>query len=273
MRIKTFQMDIIPGDPRANRDRVKEWFARHLDASLKDTDLVVLPEMWTTAYTLPELKDLAEPAEHNESTGLLQTLAKKYGTNIIGGSIAVKKGMDIFNRALVIDRKGDLIYTYDKLHLVPMLDEPTYLSPGTSQVEAFELDGMKMGLIICFDLRFPEVTRRLALQGAKALFIPAEWPAARTRHWEVLSQARAIENQMYVVSSNRVGSYNNIEFAGRSMIISPWGDVLAEGSSEREELVESVLDLEHVTKVRKEVPTLSSRVPEYYSINEGGFAK
>ncbi|GEL08492.1 carbon-nitrogen family hydrolase [Salisediminibacterium halotolerans] len=265
MHTKVFQMDIIPGDPEANRERVRNWFETEAIQNGPPVDLVVLPEMWTTAYTLPELNTIAEPVEENESTKLLQELAVAYNTNIIGGSIAVKKNAKVFNRALVINRQGELIYTYDKLHLVPMLNEPAYLSPGEKAVETFELDGIKMGIIICFDLRFPEIIRSLALQGAKALFIPAEWPASRTLHWDVLSRARAIENQMYVISSNRVGSYDGTGFAGRSMIINPWGDVLAEGSIDQEEVLAEVLDLNYVSEVREQVPALKSRVPEYYN--------
>lgn len=261
MNITVFQMDIVPGDPEANRNNVKQWFAKNVKP--EETDLVVLPEMWTTAYTLPELHTYAEPPE-NESISLLQSLAEAYHVHIIGGSIAVAEEKDIYNRALVINNKGELIYHYDKLHLVPMLNEPAYLSPGRDKVKVFELDGIKMGLIICFDLRFPEIIRDLALQGAQVLFIPAEWPDARAGHWEVLQQARAIENQMYVVSCNRIGEYDGVEFAGRSMITDPWGTVLSKGSQGEEEILQENLDLENVKNVRKQVPIFESRVPQYY---------
>ncbi|WP_147803345.1 carbon-nitrogen family hydrolase [Alkalicoccus halolimnae] len=261
MNITVFQMDIIPGDPEANRENVKKWFKHNVTKG--ETDLVVLPEMWTTAYTLPELHKYAEAAD-NESTAMLKELALSYGVHIIGGSIAVAEGKDIFNRALVISRQGEFVYQYDKLHLVPMLNEPAFLSPGREKVKVFELDGVKMGIIICFDLRFPEIIRELALQGAQVLFIPAEWPQARAGHWEVLQQARAIENQMYVVSCNRIGSYDNVEFAGRSMITDPWGTVLAKGSQDQEEVLQKALDFENVTNVRKQVPIFDSRVPQFY---------
>ncbi|TMW71008.1 carbon-nitrogen family hydrolase [Alteribacter natronophilus] len=261
MNIVTFQTDIIPGDPEANRQAMKERFEREVSAA--DTDLVVLPEMWTTAYTLPDLHRHAEEME-SKTVELLQQLAVKNNVHIVGGSIAVLEEEKVYNRAIVIDRSGKLVYHYDKLHLVPMLNEPYYLAPGREKVKVFELDGVKMGLIICYDLRFPEIIRQLALEGAQALFIPAEWPDARAGHWEILQQARAIENQMYVISSNRIGSYDGVDFAGRSMITDPWGNILAKGSPDQEEFLHTSLDLENVKDVRRRVPIFDSRVPEFY---------
>jgi predicted amidohydrolase len=145
-----------------------------------------------------------------------------------------------------------------------MLDEPKYLSGGASRAEVFELDGVKMGLIICYDLRFPELARRLALEGAQVLHIVAEWPSARKDHWRALQLARAIENQMPVVSCNRVGATGGTEFCGTSMVIDAWGNVLAEGSEDREETLTASVDLREVPNVRKRVPVFESRVPELY---------
>lgn len=121
-----------------------------------------------------------------------------------------------------------------------------------------------MGLIICYDLRFPEIIRSLALDGAQVLHIVAEWPEARANHWKILQTARAIENQMYVVSANRVGEYDGVAFAGASMAIDPWGEVLFEASDEDEETISVSLDLEKVLTVRKDVPIFTSRVPHLY---------
>lgn len=260
MNIIVFQMNIIAGEPARNREKVKAWFHRNVNHGV---DIVMLPEMWTTAYALERLKDLAEPAD-GPSVTFLKELATDYDVHIIGGSIAVKEDDNIYNRAIVIDRKGRIVYEYDKIHLVPMLDEPKYLSGGRHKVQAFELDGIKMGIIICYDLRFPEIIRDLALQGIQVLFIPAEWPEARAAHWETLSTARAIENQMYVVSCNRIGSYNGTTFAGRSMFIEPFGGVLSKGTPDKEEVLQNTLDLESVKRVRKEVPIFKSRVPDLY---------
>ncbi len=254
-------MDIVPMNPEANREKVKRW-AGHVIKE-EQPDLLVLPEMWTTAYTLPELDQVAD-REGEPTTSFLRELAHTYGVNIIGGSIANRKGGKFYNTAVVVDRSGTVVYQYDKIHLVPMLNEHHYLEGGKEKVEVFELDGVKMGLIICYDLRFPELARKLALEGAQVLHIVAEWPAARREHWKALQVARAIENQMYVLSCNRIGAYDDVEFAGTSMIIDPWGDVVAAGSKENEETIIADVSFSEVPRVRKEVPIFKSRVPDLY---------
>ncbi len=215
MKIAVYQMDLVAGQPEENRKKVKAWVEEV--TTQQQPDLLVLPEMWTTAYTLTELPAIL--GEDEVDTELfLQQLAKEYEVHLVAGSIAVKEEEEIYNRSFVVNKNGETTYTYDKIHLVPMLDEPFYLTGGRSPVQMFELDGRKIGVIICYDLRFPELIRSLALQGAEVVFIVAEWPLARERHWEVLQQARAIENQVFIVSCNRVGEYDGVEFAGKSMI-------------------------------------------------------
>ncbi|WP_022792397.1 carbon-nitrogen family hydrolase [Marinococcus halotolerans] len=261
MNIAVYQMDIVAGDPEANRQKVSRWLR---EQDLGRVDMVMLPEMWTTAYTLPELRDIAEDPADSKTIRFLQDAAKRYHVHIMGGSMAVKQNGKVYNRAIVINNIGELVYDYDKMHLVPMLNEPAYLSGGREPVKVFELDGVKMGVVICYDLRFPEIIRSLALQGCELLFIPAEWPDSRRSHWDVLSMARAVENQMYVVTCNRPGSYDGITFAGSSAFIDPWGNVLQKGSVENEETLRETLDLSNVADVRKNVPVFDSRVPELY---------
>nr|WP_028400592.1 carbon-nitrogen family hydrolase [Ectobacillus panaciterrae] len=261
MNYAIFQMNIVAGKPAENRKKVKNWVEKTMMTS--SPDILVLPEMWTTGYTLPALDELAEE-EGRDTVPFLTELADRFSVNIIGGSVANKKNGRIFNSSFVVNRKGEVIYEYDKIHLVPMLDEHLYLEGGKEKVSVFELDGIKMGLIICYDLRFPELSRKLALKGAEVLHVVAEWPTARREHWCTLQKARAIENQMFVVSCNRVGCYDNVEFAGMSMIIDPWGNELSIGSVQSEETLVNDILLELAAKVRKDVPVFSSRVPELY---------
>ncbi|MFC0471157.1 carbon-nitrogen family hydrolase [Halalkalibacter kiskunsagensis] len=261
MKIATYQMDIIAGKPAENRKKVLDW----VDQVLKEQqpDVLVLPEMWTTAYTLPILEKVIREDEAETET-FLKELARKHHVNIIAGSIAVEEAGGIFNRSYILNRKGEIIYTYDKIHLVPMLDEHLYLKGGNNAVKVFEFDGRKMGVIICYDLRFPELVRSLALQGAEVVFVVAEWPLARVKHWEILQQARAIENQVFVVSCNRVGTHDGVKFAGRSMVVTPWGETLTKASQVEEETFTVDLNLNEVTRIRKEVPVFASRVPKLY---------
>lgn len=261
MKFAVYQMNIVPGQPEKNRQKVKEWVEEVVSKEKPDT--IVLPEMWTTSYTLEELKVLAdESAEPTKS--FLQELATKHGINIIGGSIANRVDGKVYNLSLVFNKKGELVYQYNKMHLVPMLNEHLFLTGGEKSVEVFELDGVKMGLIICYDLRFPELARSIALDGAQVLFVVAEWPTARKQHWTSLQIARAIENQMFVVSSNNVGNHDGVDYGGTSMVVDPWGEVIEVGSEMNEETLTATLDLERVKQVRKEVPIFESRVPHLY---------
>jgi len=253
-------MDVIPGNPEKNREKVKEWIAAVCKRENPDT--VVLPEMWTTGYTLPELKDIAD-CNGAPTTNFLQNLAKQYKINIIGGSFANIKGGDVYNSAIAINRKGEILYQYDKVHLVPMLNEHLYLKAGTTN-HTFELEGIKAGLIICYDLRFPELSRQLAVEGAEILFIVAEWPEARKSHWKYLQIARAIENQLYVVSTNCVGQYSGVDYCGHSMMIDPSGEIIGCGSDFNEETITQVLDLKKVSEIREKIPVFKSRAPSVY---------
>jgi omega-amidase len=261
MKISIFQMDLFPGDPEQNRRKAAEW--ARLTVKEEQPDTLVLPEMWTTAYTLPSLKTIADV--NDEPTGtFLSSLATELNVNIIGGSFATMEDQNMFNRAVVFNRSGERVYHYDKIHLVPMLEEHRYLTAGKQKADVFELDGIKMGLIICYDLRFPELARSLALSGAQIMFVVAEWPAARKNHWQHLQIARAIENQMYVISANRVGDYDGVDFCGNSMVINAWGDIMARGTENMEETISADIDINTVHQARRLVPVFDSRVPHLY---------
>ncbi|GIO24975.1 carbon-nitrogen family hydrolase [Oceanobacillus sp. J11TS1] len=261
MKHAIYQMDIIPGDPVGNRRRVQEWL--EVQAEKEQPNIVVLPEMWTTAYTLGQLDGLAD-RDGEPTRAFLKELAKKHHVHIIGGSFANKVDGEIYNTALVVNKDGEEVYTYDKIHLVPMLNEPAYLAGGRKQARIFELDGIKMGLLICYDLRFPELARQLAVAGAEVIYIVAEWPAARKDHWKALQLARAIENQCYIISCNRVGNYDDVTFCGASFVVDPWGTIVKEGAQEQEETLVERIALSNVERIRKEVPVFKSRVPDMY---------
>lgn len=264
MKISIYQMELIPGNPVQNQKKVQAWVEQESKSS--NPDVIVLPEMWTTSYTLDKIHEFADD-NGNTTIPFLQNLALTYEVNIVGGSFANNIDGKIYNTAVVINRKGEVVYQYNKVHLVPMLDEPKYLAGGDKVPELFEIDGIKMGLVICYDLRFPEIIRPLALEGAEVLFIVAEWPIARIKHWENLQITRAIENQMFVVSCNNVGTYVNETFSGKSMIINPWGDILVKGSTDTEETVSTTINIEEVQEVRQKVPIFKSRVPNLYKYN------
>lgn len=261
MKYAIYQAEIVPANPEVNRRNVRDWVLEQVRQDKPDT--IVLPEMWNTGYSLNELERAAD-RDSEPTASFLSDLAKTHQINIIGGSIGNKKAGQFYNTSLVFNHSGELVYQYDKIHLVPMLNEHHYLTGGREMAQVFELDHIKMGLIICYDLRFPELARQLALDGAQVLHIVAEWPAVRKDHWKYLQIARAIENQLYVVSSNVIGKNEDTVFAGESMIIDPWGTIIATGDSKNAATITGSINLDTVPKIREDVPVFSSRVPALY---------
>ncbi|MDX8044452.1 carbon-nitrogen family hydrolase [Gracilibacillus sp. S3-1-1] len=263
MKYAIYQMDVIVADPAANRDKIKRWIEQQVKEDKPDT--IVLPEMWNAGYALDQLDHLAD--SNGEITiAFLSELAKQHQINIIGGSIANKKAKGIYNTSYIVNRDGELVHQYDKIHLVPMLDEPKYLIGGEEKGTVFALDRIKMGIIICYDLRFPELMRDLALQGAEVIHVVAQWPTSRKDHWTALQYARAIENQCYLISANGSGVCNGTAFAGESLVIHPSGELLVAGKQEEESTVRTSIDLAEVAEIRKNIPVFDSRVPHLYSV-------
>ncbi|MFA7744368.1 carbon-nitrogen family hydrolase [Salinicoccus roseus] len=261
MKIKVFQFEIHFGDVEKNIEKVKSLFD---EASLDDVDAVVLPEMWTTGYDLENIDKLAMNNLH-PVIDVMSELAQSHNVNIVAGSVANDKGEGVLNTAFVVDRQGNLAHEYSKIHLVPMLNEPKFLIGGSNSADVFEIDGEKMGVVICYDLRFPELFRDLSLEEAKVIYVVAEWPIERTEHWLTLLKARAIENQCYIVASNTIGTQpTGTTFAGNSIVINPFGEVLAQAVSDEETVIESELDLEYIKKIRKDIPIFESRRKEFY---------
>jgi omega-amidase len=258
MKIACVQMNIAFGEPEKNFAAVENYLAEAVKAK---ADVIVFPEMWNTGYALNQLDHLADE-NGTRTKGLLAEFAKKNQVNIVGGSVATKKGDKYFNTMFVADRTGKIIADYDKAHLFKLMDEHLFVNAG-KKVNLFELDGVICGGIICYHLRFPEWTRVHTLNGAKIMFIPAEWPKQRVDHWQLLLQARAIENQCYIVAVNRVGADPNNEFNGLSMVIAPWGEILISNQT-AEGIFYAELDLEEVNRVRKTIPVFQDRRTDLY---------
>ena len=257
MNIACIQMDIAFGEPKKNKQTV----VRYMEQIACDADVVVLPELWTTGYDLARLGDIAdENGEHTKT--FLSSLAQTYNVHIVGGSVAKKTERQITNTMYVVDRNGHVVSEYSKLHLFKLMDEHKHLQAGET-TGIFSLDGVTGAGVICYDIRFPEWIRAHALQGAEVLFVVAEWPLVRLHHWRTLLMARAIENQCYVVACNRAGKDPNNEFAGHSMIIDPWGNVVAEGN-EREAVITANIDINEVQHVRARIPIFTDRRPDVY---------
>lgn len=259
MKVALLQMDLVLGDVQANRTKALSMLAEGVKQGAK---LLVLPEMWTTGYKLDKIRELAEPAD-GPTIQMLKQFAKRNGVEIVCGSMAELCNEHVYNSAYAINRQGEIVAHYRKIHLIGLMKEDTYITAGDCKC-MFDLSFGKAGMIICYDLRFTELPRSLALSGCQTLFVPAEWPTPRGRHWVILNTARAIENQMFVIAVNRVGKDEGNVFYGHSMIIDPWGEIIAEGSATEEQVIVAEVDFGSVAEIRKRMPIFTDRRPQYY---------
>jgi omega-amidase len=256
LRIAAGQLEITLGQPQSNISRARELVA---EAKQQGAEMVLLPELWTTGYDLEHAAELSiDLTGDNE----ISKLAREFGVYLCG-SVLEKKNGKFFNAFAIHSPVGELLAVYRKLHLFAPLHEPTFLSAGDETV-TIELPWGRIGLAVCYDLRFPELFRLYASEGARLMLVCAEWPHPRLEHWRTLLRARAIENQAYVVACNAVGRANETVFFGHSMIVNPWGEVLAE-ADEAETILLSDLDLTQVDQIRLQFPVLSDRREELFS--------
>ena len=220
--------------------------ARLIEAA-KNSDVILLPELWSTGYYPTPVENFAD-VDGERTKKFLCAAAEKFSVNIIGGSVIVDSGGKIFNRCHVANRRGEIAATYDKTHLFSFAVEDKVFSAG-DKISTVELDGVKCGLAICYDLRFPEFFRNITLTGAEIIFIPAAWSLKRLMPRQILTKARAIENQIFVVFANS---------SGKSEIINPRGEVIAE-SGRDEEILTTEINLSERAEVIAAMNLLADR--------------
>lgn len=261
MKIRVLGIQITPeiGNKEANLKKAKYYLQEN---SWFKPDLVILPEVFNTGVGKGQLlQELAEPVPGSETSELMSGLALKYKTNIIAGSIMEKCSDEkYYNTSAVFGRSGEILGKYQKIHMFSYYgsNEGEFVTAGTSST-VIETDIGKIGLSVCYDLRFPELYRALTYAGAEIIVCPAAWPYPRLEHWMALNKARAIENQVYFISLNQVGKAGNARVnLGHSMIINPWGDIVASAGGE-EGVMMAEIDLDMVRKLREEFPVLNDR--------------
>lgn len=256
------QIDCKLGDPETNFGRAEHMIA---EAARRGSDLVLLPELWSTAYALDAAPTLASTiASSPRSDGWFGRVAALSAQHklYVGGSLLERQGNCYFNCFALYAPDGSLHAAYRKVHLFRLMDEEKYLAPGQELVHC-DLPWGRAGLAICYDLRFPELFRHYALAGAQIMLLPAEWPHPRRQHWRTLLRARAIENQCFVAACNRIGTSGAATFFGSSAVIDPWGETLIEGG-ETEALLTITIDLALVADVRRCIPVFEDRRGELY---------
>ncbi|MFD0958873.1 carbon-nitrogen family hydrolase [Paenibacillus chungangensis] len=263
LRLAIIQMDVHVGNPESNFVSLERKLEEAVGVAHKP-DVILFPEMWNTGYALSEIRQLSDP-EGKRTKELLSGFSKRHSVYIVGGSIAELRGNEVFNTIYAFDRNGEQISDYSKMHLFRLMDEEKYLTAGDKHGN-LTIDGEQAGMMICYDIRFPELARGLALGGVKLLFVPAQWPNPRLHHWRTLLMARAIENQMFVIACNRMGQSGDTTFFGHSMVVDPWGEIVAE-AGEEETILHAEIDMALVDSVRAKIPIFEDRRPALYSKN------
>lgn len=258
MKISLLQLNIILGDFEKNKQSVERLAAQ---AMKQHPDVLALPEMWNVGFFPKPIVNYAD-VDGQATRAFLRALAKKYAVNIVGGSVANQINGNLYNTSYIFDREGNEIACYNKIHLFSPAKEDRTFTAG-NKLCTFTLDGKKCAVIICYDLRFCELVRHLALEGMDLLFVPSAWPVERLMHWQILNPARAIENQCFVAAINGVGTFKNFRLGGNSMLIDPWGNMLHQSSME-EAVITAELNFDVLQDIRTNMNVFHDRKPEVY---------
>ena len=263
MKVAVLQMNIAFGKPEQN---IATLYRMVAEAMAQRPDVLLLPELWRLGFYPEPILGYAD-ADGVQTRKTLADIATRYQVNIVGGTVANAIGTQVFNTCYVFDRTGRLVTTYHKTHLFSPSGEAADFTPGDNVV-TFELDGVCCGLAVCYDVRFPELIRRLALEGISVLFLPAAWPMSRLIHWQTLIRARAIENQIFVVACNEAGMTDDDEqLAGHSAIIDPWGEVLAK-AGDSEEILQGNLRLIIRSQIKDSMDVFADRREKLYQLRK-----
>jgi predicted amidohydrolase len=255
MRIALLQLRIEDSESASDRivrvvDLVKEQAG---------TDLVVLPELWVPgafAYSnfAASATELSGPVISEISVA-----AREINAHVLAGTFIERDGDELHNTAVLVGPGGEIVHTYRKVHLFGFNQGEVEVLTAGNDVSTYAMPGFAtVGMTTCYDLRFPELYRLLLDAGAQLIVVPTGWPAARLEHWLLLTRARAVENQVFLVGCNQVGVQEGVELAGHSVVIDPWGRVIAEAGVDEEVLTVDI-DVALVAKTREEFPVLRDR--------------
>jgi len=267
-KIAGFQMNVSQNKQK-NIEKVESCIK---GLKTKEIDMVVLPEMFICPYQTTLFKDYSE-VEGGETWRKLSKIAKKYHIYLIAGSVPENENGKIYNTSYVFNREGEMIAKHRKIHLFDIdikggqyFKESDSLSSGES-VTVFETEFGKIGLCICYDLRFPELSRLMVDRGAKMIIVPAAFNMTTgPSHWDILFRTRALDNQVFTlgVAPARDNFAGYISWAN-SILVSPWGDIVNK-LDENEDTLISEIDFDYVTKIREELPLLAHRRSDIYKI-------
>jgi len=264
IKILALQLGSIIGEKEKNFSKVTTLLEKTVAT---DLDLIILPEVWNVGWHCSIFRETAEQIENSETINFLANLAQKYNTNILGGSLPTIQNGVYYNTCPVINRKGKMISFYNKNHLFSYYGcgEGTYVSEGSNPVMV-DIEGVKIGLTICYDIRFPELYRAYRKAGADLLVNMAAWPYSRDIHWDSLTKARAIENQTFMVALTQTGILKDgSRNYGHSAIYDYNGNTLCE-INEEEGGIYTEIEFKNMYEFRKNCKVLDD-IHEKYEVN------
>lgn len=228
-------------------------------------DLIVLPELWRVGFNHFDQYDAQAESMHGPTVQTFARIAAQRTCMIHVGSIVRRNADALANTAILLDRTGQITHHYDKVHVFGYQSrEATLLTPGR-QVFSTATPFGPMAATTCYDLRFPALWAQLVAAGAQLVVVPAAWPAARREHWQLLTAARALDNQVFVIACNATGSHAGVELGGHSRVVDPWGRVVAEADTAEGVTVVDI-DPALVEQTRTEFPVLADRLSDYSTL-------
>ncbi|MBC8441960.1 MAG: carbon-nitrogen family hydrolase [Deltaproteobacteria bacterium] len=253
MKVASIQMSVVEGDKDATLNKAEEAVKKCGDA-----DLVILPEIWNLGFmSFGQYVDKAENINGPTPT-LMKKLAREKKIFLHTGSFVEKEKGNYYNTSLLLSPDGKILAKYRKIHLFGYNSKETQiLSPGDTVVVVDTPFG-KIGMATCFDLRFPELFRAMVDKGAQYFLVCSAWPYPRIEPWIMLNRVRALENQCFLISANSTGMNCGSQFAGHSMVIDPWGTILA-GAGDEDMIIETDIDPAKVAQARETFPGLAGR--------------
>jgi len=252
------QLDLSDDETRSDRfERVEEYLKKIAELDYSPL-IVILPEIWATGFF--NFDRYHKESEHlqGETYSRLAPWAEKIGCYILGGSIIEKDGTDYYNTTILINPNGSLAGSYRKIHLFGYQSEECKLLKPGSDLFIIKTCYGTWGFSTCYDLRFPELYREMISFDVDTFFIVAAWPHARLEHWILLNRARALENLCNLIACNCAGSLRGTALAGNSLVIDPWGNIIARGGESGEQLIAEI-DSGLSAAVRAKFPALSDR--------------
>ncbi len=259
---------MVTGSKEKNLQNASDMITRASGGS----QIIILPEMFNTPYRAKSFNDFSETYP-GKTTEMLSNLARKLNVYIIGGSIPEKEGKKIFNTSFSFNNKGTLIGKHRKIHLFDVdiegkikFNESDYISSG-NKTTILDTEYCKIGIAICYDMRFPELARKMVLEGAQIIIVPGAFNMTTgPAHWHILARTRAVDNQVFFITASPARDTKADYIAyGHSLICDPWGEIIAE-SDEKENILYGRLDLDLVSRIRKQMPLLLHRREEIYRL-------